>query len=200
MMILGLTACGTTAPVKRMNLLMATEAPIITPLTVSEASETLSDFIRNHDTTVLYWWSNTCPCVRRYQERVEQLAHKYQTKGVGFIAVASNSDDSIYGILETASARKLQLPIAIDKDGVWATSLRVTRTPTVLLINNMGQILFTGWIDNERKQGEPDRIPYLENAILANLHGMTAPSNSPIRGCQITRFALRTGPDCHCTE
>lgn len=138
--------------------------------------------------TVFFFWQSQCPCVARYQTRIERLAERYTNEGVQFIAVSSNSDDSEVTMLQVSKERGFKLPMMKDHDGSIAQTLGAKTTPTVVLTDSKGNIQFRGWIDNEREEGDAERVAYLENALQDFLKAKTVrQSVSPIFGCRITR-------------
>lgn len=138
--------------------------------------------------TVVYFWGNQCPCVKRYQTRIEDLSARYRAQGVRFVAVSSNSDDSEEKVKALAHERNFKLPILKDVTGEIADVLGARTTPTVVIVDKAGAIRFRGWIDNERYDGNPDRIAYLENALRDLVSGREVrATNSPIYGCRITK-------------
>jgi hypothetical protein len=137
---------------------------------------------------VLIFWSANCPCVRRYQDRVETLLEQYQAKGVAVLGVSSNADETFAEVKRVASARDIRLPIVRDEDGLLAQALGARSTPTVVMLDERGQTRFVGWLDNERTPGEPDREPWLELAlqgVLENRSGFA--TRTPVFGCTIAR-------------
>ena len=149
----------------------------------------LARLVREHEATVLVWFATQCPCVRRYQPRMEALRDAYRADRVALLAVASNADDDYETLKEAVAERELALPLAVDPGGRLATLLGVQSTPTVVLLDREGQVRFLGWIDNEREPGESGRVAYLEAAVDAVLEpgAGDAPSRSPVYGCRITR-------------
>lgn len=143
----------------------------------------------NSKATVLFWWASQCPCVMRYKTRIEELKERYSSQGVQFIAVSSNSDDdNKTQTLETATHRGFTLPLQMDNHGALAQSLGVKTTPTVVLLNQAGDVKYRGWIDNERFPGEPGRKAYLEDALKELLQDAeVSETTSPIYGCRITK-------------
>lgn len=157
---------------------------------------TVAELLAPHRATVLVFWATQCPCVRRYQERVEALARAYADRGVAFVGVDSNVDDSLDDIARVAASRGVTLPVWQDAGGQLAKALGARSTPTVVLLDRDGRVKFRGWLDNERLPGEPDREPWLEQALDGELSGAPHASKSPTWGCAITR-SLRSIPQCH---
>ena len=149
----------------------------------------IQDFmVKDREATVLFWWATQCPCVTRFQSRMEELAESYTGKSVAMFAIASNADDSLEQVQKVSQQRQFKLPIIFDKDAVLAKQIGVYTTPTAVLLDSKGEVQFVGWIDNERMPSEKDRIPYLQNALdqLLNQENITMP-RAPIYGCPITK-------------
>ncbi len=144
--------------------------------------------IKNHEATVLVWWATQCPCVERFQERIHALKEAYANDKVAIIAIASNVDDDAVRIQMVAQKRQFQLPIVIDTHSRLANMLNIQTTPTVVLFDKNGNLVFQGWIDNERTEKQPGRIAYLENALDEILaHKPVTLERSPTYGCMITK-------------
>lgn len=150
--------------------------------------DSLETIIRNHKATVLIWWGTQCPCVTRYQSRMEELQKNYASQSVAVIAVSSNADDSAEKATLVAKQRQLKIPLFFDNGGLLASKIGATTTPTAILLNSNGEVQFAGWMDNERMPGNKNRIAYLENAIIQLLKGekIEVPK-TPVYGCPITQ-------------
>ena len=168
------------------------------PLSVESSAGqhvTLDELRAHREATVLVFWSATCPCVRRYQGRVDALLDTYPQERVRILAVSSNAGESFADVLEVAKERGVRVPLYRDEGGRLARALGARSTPTVVVLDSAGDIRFLGWIDNERLPGEPGREPWLDNAIQGVLAGNTAiKARSPVYGCPITRSLLGTEP------
>jgi peroxiredoxin len=159
----------------------------------------LREIWSGHRATVLIFWSANCPCVRRYQDRVEALLARYQAKNVAVLGVSSNADETFAEVKRVASTRGIRLPIVRDEDGLLAQALGVRSTPTVVMLDERGQARFVGWLDNERTPGEANREPWLELAlqgVLENRSDFT--TRTPVFGCTIARrlFGAAQGASC----
>ncbi|MFZ5443779.1 MAG: redoxin domain-containing protein [Myxococcota bacterium] len=167
--------------------------------TTSADQRSVEQLISTSDATVFAFWSGSCPCVRRYQARLEALAAQWAPKGIAFVQVSSNAGESVERIAEVAKERQLQLPVWRDEGGQLARTLEARSTPTVVLVRRDGQVLFRGWIDNERLPGEPGREAWLEAALEGFTAGRAFASRTPTWGCTITRSLTATAaaPSCH---
>jgi peroxiredoxin len=186
------TACATS------QALPAT-IPAASLLRLEGEPVSLQSLTAQHDATVLVWWARQCPCVARYEARIKALREHYPEARLGLYPIDSNADDDPESIGKVARNRRFTLPILRDPGGRLASALNVRSTPTVLLVSRDGSVLFRGWIDNEREPEEPDRLPYLQNAIDGYLAGRTDfARKSPIFGCPITQSLTNTLPEsCH---
>ena len=159
----------------------------------------LREIWHGHRATVLIFWSANCPCVRRYQDRVETLLERYRAKGVAVFGVSSNADETFAEVKRVASARGIRLPIVRDEDGLLAQAFGARSTPTVVMLDERGETRFAGWFDNERTPGEPDREPWLELALQGVLENRRDfATRSPVFGCTIARrlFGATQGHSC----
>jgi hypothetical protein len=168
-----------------------------TTLTVREAAGEVSlpALLQRADATVFVFWSAGCPCVRRYQARVEALKAQYAGR-VAFVAVSSNADETLESVTASAVERGVTLPFVRDEGGGLARSLNARTTPTVVLVQRDGTVRFTGWLDNEHLPGEGDREPWLERALEGFTAHTAFAARSPTWGCTITR-SLGAARECH---
>ena len=163
----------------------------------------LDDLWRNRKATVLVFWSGGCPCVRRYQDRVDALLDQYPADTVRVLGVSSNAGESFEDVMRVAKERRVRLPIYRDEGGQLARALGARSTPTVVVIDGHGNVRFRGWIDNERLPGDPGREPYLDRAIRGVLEERSDfAERSPIYGCAITRslFTASSTSCCCCNQ
>lgn len=146
----------------------------------------LSEILASHAGTVLIFWQTSCPCVKRYQARVNHLYARYNPHGIGFFHIFSNEREVFLEAWAEYQRRKIPLPLFWDEKKKLADLLRVKGTPTAALLNHNGDLVFLGWIDNERTPGESGRIPYLENALTEMMDDrpISTPT-SPMFGCSI---------------
>lgn len=156
--------------------------------------------VRDSKATVLVFWSAECPCVQRYQSRVETLIEHYGPRGVAIVGVASNAGEEPAAIQHAVEQRGITLQVVRDPGGKLAQAVGARSTPTVAVLDGKGKVAFLGWIDNEREIGAPDREPYLERALDALLAGKRRgfAKRSPTYGCRITRKLFGTVEEPHC--
>ncbi|MES2462001.1 MAG: redoxin domain-containing protein [Armatimonadota bacterium] len=176
----------------------------------------------DHSWRVLYFWSTSCPCVRRCeQDTLFPLSRKYKNKGVRFYAVASNAANVRY-VQPTPSAssgnpsaetavldlpgpmeksEKPPFPILVDAHHKIADALHATNTPETFLIDPRGRVVFRGDPDDSAEQlvkTGRERITrrYLASALERALAGkkVLVPV-SPTSGCHIDRSDVPDKPE-----
>lgn len=165
------------------------------PLYASDGAPlALLDLLDDRPATVLVWWASTCPCVKRYEKRVADLAQRHPT--LTFVHIASNADDGP----EEIAAATTPLPILHDPTGELATLLGVRSTPTIIVLSPTGDVLYRGWLDNEHDLGDPDREPWLEDKLARIADGDTSLTQTPSWGCTVTRSLGQPGRCRHPTR
>ena len=98
----------------------------------------LEELWHSHEATVLVFWSGECPCVRRYQDRVDSLLDRYPGDRVRVVGLASNAGESFAEILRAARERGVRIPIFRDEGGRIAEWVGARSTPTAVLIDGTG--------------------------------------------------------------
>ena len=66
-----------------------------------------SELLSRADATVFVFWSAGCPCVRRYQARVDSLAAEWSSRGVAFVEISSNAGETLESLREAEHQRGL---------------------------------------------------------------------------------------------
>jgi peroxiredoxin len=137
---------------------------------------------------VLEFWSFKCPVTLAYDERLAALQSKYRDRGVVVLAVASNKNESPVEIRRNKENLKLPFPVLLDRDGALAEKVGATHTPSLVILDGAGVIRFRGAIDNNKRVGERERVPYAEEALDALLAGRPVPQEETrVSGCSIRR-------------
>ncbi|MCA9139323.1 MAG: redoxin domain-containing protein [Planctomycetales bacterium] len=142
--------------------------------------------------TVLCFLGTECPLARLYGPRLQSLADQYTDKGVAFLGVNSNLQDSPAEIDAYAKEHSVTFPIVKDSDQSIADLLGATRTPEVFIVDSTGLIRYQGRIDDQYEPGVARASPTqndLRDAIDAVLsgHPVAQPKTNGV-GCLITRI------------
>jgi len=134
---------------------------------------------------------NTCPWVIKWEDRYVELAKKYQSKGVGMIALNSNettfeSSDSMDEMKKHAKENNYNFYYARDDGSKLAREFGATRTPHVYLFNAEDRLVYRGAIDDNAKNQKKVKKPYVADAIDAMLAGNTIKyASTKALGCGI---------------
>ena len=151
----------------------------------------LSDF-SDQRILVIAFLGTECPLAKLYGPRLEQLRQDYAERGVGFVALNANSQDSITEIASYARNHELQFPILKDLGNTVADQLGAVRTPEVFVLDQQRVVRYWGRIDDqygvEYARNKP-RKTFLQDAIddlLADREVAVARVDSV--GCHIGRI------------
>lgn len=160
-------------------------------LIATDGSEQTLGSLQGESGTLVVFWSNQCPWVDRYEERVLGLHEEARADDIAFVLVNSNDasafpDESREANRERAEAGGYPMPYVKDSGGVVARAFGASRTPHVFLFDGDGSLVYRGAIDDS--PGDPDSVQehYLREAIEAVAAGDT-PGTSSTRafGCTI---------------
>jgi peroxiredoxin len=150
----------------------------------------LSDF-DNYKYLVVFFTCNHCPYVIGSDEVTRATAEKYQTLGVGFVAINSNSEhtyqeDSFPNMVARMKRYKFPWVYLYDRDQKIARAYGALRTPHFYVFNEARILVYTGrGVDNPR-----DTSRMTVNNLNIVLEELTAgkpilvPMTNPI-GCNI---------------
>src|SRR3984893_12920647 len=90
-----------------------------------------------------------CPLAKLYSPRLVELAGKYKSRGVVFIAVDSNRQDSMTEIIAFARRHEITFQILKDLRQTIADRLGATRTPQIVVLDRKRRIRYRGRIDDQ---------------------------------------------------
>jgi peroxiredoxin len=150
----------------------------------------LSDYAQSPVIVVMFLGTE-CPLAKLYAPRLAALTEKYAEQGVAFVAIASNTQDSIAELHHFMTQHALTFPVLKDPAQAVADMFGATRTPEVFVLDGDRTVRYAGRIDDQYGIGyqrpEPER-EYLSEAIAAVVSGqaVTESENDPI-GCIIGR-------------
>jgi peroxiredoxin len=135
---------------------------------------------------VVVWLSVQCPMVKAYNDRINEIAAEFQSRGINFIGINSNVSESPEAI-KTHAAQHYKFPVLIDKGNVLADKFGATKTPEIYYFDAKNVLLYHGAIDND-KNGTNITANYLRDAASSNLSGkkIETPSTNAF-GCTIKR-------------
>jgi peroxiredoxin len=157
---------------------------------ISGRTMTLADAKGDQGTLVVFS-CNTCPWVINWEDRYLTLADKYISKGIGMIAVNSNSSrfngsESLDEMVSHADKIGYQFPYAQDPGSELAYAFGATKTPHIYLFDKEDKLVYRGAIDDNGRDASKVDEPFLANAIDELLSGDSiSKTTSKAMGCSI---------------
>jgi peroxiredoxin len=132
-----------------------------------------------------------CPIANLYLTTLAAMHHHYAPKGVQFLAVNSNSQDTLAEVVTHAKEHKVPFPVFKDVDYHAADSVGATRTPEAFLLDSRHIIRYRGRIDDQYgftyRRASPSSTE-LKDAIEELLAGKAITiTESKVQGCVIGR-------------
>jgi peroxiredoxin len=132
-----------------------------------------------------------CPLASLYAARLEQLAKEFQSRGVQFVGINSNQQDSVSDIDRYIRTHKLSIPILKDVGNAVADQFGAQRTPEVFLLDEKRIVRYRGRIDdqytagaNRSKVGRRDLAIAVEELLSGK---RVSQPNTLAPGCLISR-------------
>ncbi len=117
---------------------------------------------------VICFLGTECPLARLYGPRLNELATNMADVGVAFVGINSNPQDSAEDIAAYVEQHAIGFPILKDADQAVAIALGATRTPEVVVIDDLGRVCYRGRIDDQYDPGVARAEPtahYLADAL-----------------------------------
>lgn len=146
----------------------------------------LSDF-KDSKAIVIIFVATQCPISNAYNSRMAALNKEYKEKGISFIGINSNKQESIEEIKTHAAENKLDFVILKDQNNIIADKFKASFTPEVYVLNKDFEIMYHGRIDDSRKE-EDVKTKDLRKALDEILAGKKVEiSKTKAFGCTIKR-------------
>ncbi|HEX3726068.1 MAG TPA: redoxin domain-containing protein [Pirellulales bacterium] len=90
-----------------------------------------------------------CPLSKLYAPRMVELAKQYESKGVAFLGVDSNRQDSVTAMAHFAKTHQVEFPLLKDLNNTLADALGATRNPEVFVLDGDRAVRYVGRIDDQ---------------------------------------------------
>ena len=121
-----------------------------------QAAVSFADF-KDSKAVVVLFLGTECPINNAFLPVLAELHKEYAGRGVAFVAVNSNHQDTPERV--AAHARKYGVPFPVLKDpgNKVADSFRAERTPEAFVLDPSGRVLYQGRIDDQFGVGLPGR-------------------------------------------
>lgn len=170
--------------------------PLISSFTVKRLtdSSTINFHISypNQPLLLLIYLSPDCPLSKNYTLTLNKLFQQYggQVQFYGCIAGSSYKEEEIKSFINTY---KMLFPFVIDENKKLTHYVAATVTPEVILVNNKGQRMYTGAIDDWAQGWGQQKLivskHYLQDAIAASLSNKEiAVKKTTAYGCLINDY------------
>jgi peroxiredoxin len=111
----------------------------------------LADF-KSSKAIVLMFMATQCPVSNAYNDRMETLQKDYASKGVTFIGINANKQESVEEVKKHAKDHGFTFTILKDWNNVIADKLGASVTPEIYLLNPNFEILYHGRIDDSQRE------------------------------------------------
>ena len=140
---------------------------------------------------IIVFTCNSCPFAVMYEDRINDLAKKYVTKGYVLLAINPNDptvkpDDSYLMMQQRTKEKRFVFPYLFDEGQKVYPVFGATKTPHVFLLDGNHVVKYVGAIDNNAEDATQVSEKYLENAILALEKGVEPnPASTRAIGCSI---------------
>lgn len=137
---------------------------------------------------------NTCPVVKKYEQRIIDLHNQFNVKGYPVVAVNSNDkavspDDSFEEMQKSARSKGYKFEYLYDESQDVAKEYGATNTPQVFVLSKIEgklKIEYVGAIDNNSDNESNADKSYVKDAVNALLKGEQVPvAGTKAVGCGI---------------
>jgi peroxiredoxin/mono/diheme cytochrome c family protein len=144
---------------------------------------------------VVIFIGTQCPINNGYMPRLGEIYQEYKDKGLGFVAINSNQQDSAADVAAHAKTHAIPFPVLKDEKNHIADRFAAKRVPEAFLLDPKGKIVYRGRIDDQFGIGFKRPSPTqrdLNVAIDEFLAGkpVSVPSTEVV-GCLISRVDER---------
>ena len=140
---------------------------------------------------VVAFLGTECPLAKLYGPRLAEMARTYADKGVTFLAIDSNRQDSITELTHYAREHGIEFPILKDVGNVVADKFGALRTPEIFVLDKERVVRYHGRVDDQYGVGfiRPEATNKdLAIALDELLEGkQLTKASTPTPGCLIGR-------------
>lgn len=143
---------------------------------------------------IVAFWCNTCPFVKKYEQRLIELNREFSSRGFPVIAINSNDKivspgDSYEEMQRLAKSKGYDFEYLYDESQDVARLYGATNTPHVyILLKKEGKLIvqYAGAIDNNADNGNAADKQYVRDAVNSLLKGeQVAVKGTRAVGCSL---------------
>lgn len=162
----------------------------------NQTAISLSDY-NDKKVVVVIFTNNNCPYAKLYEQRIANLARRYNTNGVAFLLVNPSVSKSDKFETVEAMRKKIQndqslYPYLADTTQALASSFGVSRLPDAFVLkkmDNVFRLVYKGSIDDNPQTSENVTYNFLDDAISAmvNNKSIKVSETRPV-GCLLKQY------------
>lgn len=152
----------------------------------------LKDLSQDKKATVLMFIATQCPVSNDYNERMVALHNDYKDKGIQFIGINSNKQESVEEIAEHNKANEFGFFVLKDLKNKIADSFGAKRTPEIYLLDEKQILRYHGAIDNSQDDPEMHYLRTVLDLVVAGKEIPTDLKETKAFGCTIKRVRRKT--------
>ena len=142
--------------------------------------------LKGSNGTLVIFLSAQCPVVAMYNDRINEIAAEYKSRGINMVGIYSNYTEDLAWVTRH-SDEHYEFPVLIDANNVFADKLGASFTPEVYFFNSSDVLDYHGAIDNDR-YGRNITRQFLKAALDEKLAGSKISEQSTKAfGCTIKR-------------
>jgi peroxiredoxin len=151
---------------------------------------------------VVAFLGTECPLAQQYSSQLVELSEKYKDRGVVFLGINANQQDSLTEIAHHARTHKIEFPVLKDAGNVVADQFAAQRTPEVFVLDQQRVIRYRGAIDDQytygiqRPKATREHLAAAIDELLAGKRVSTPVTE--VAGCHIGRV-LKSRADSEVT-
>ncbi|GIW79806.1 MAG: thiol-disulfide isomerase [Gemmatales bacterium] len=145
------------------------------------------DSFKDYKILVVAFLGTECPLAKLYGSRLAKLADEFEKRGVGFVGINSNTQDSITEIAAHARRHGIKFPVLKDLGNRVADQLGAVRTPEVFVLDSERIVRYWGRIDDQYG------VDYVRDA--PKQHDLRRALEELLAGKQVSR-SVTEAPGC----
>ncbi len=99
--------------------------------------------VRGARLTLVDFWATWCkPCLKAIP-KLSAIARDYESRGVKVVSINTDSPRNSNKVKPFVRMYKISYPVLLDPNGIVTSRLNVTAYPTLFIINDRNEILYT---------------------------------------------------------
>lgn len=95
---------------------------------------------------MLIFWASWCPSCKSEVPKINQLAAKYRSKGMEFIAINVGYNDSVERAQAFARKNEMHYPAYFDGSGKVTEQYQLVGVPTIIIADKHGVVRFRNYM------------------------------------------------------